>query len=53
MNFVFTDHEKQYGWGKESAERLDFTWKVVAESQELNASWNHRQAIDTSLIPPK
>ena len=53
MSFVFTDHEKQYGWGKESAERLGFTWKVVAESQELNAAWDPRQAIDTSLIPPK
>ncbi len=51
LAFVFTDHEKQFGWGKESAERLAFTWKAVADSQELDAKWDPKQAIDTSLLP--
>ena len=51
MGFVWTDHTKQYGWGKESPERLAFTWEVVAESQEIPKSWDYKQAIDTSLLP--
>jgi NitT/TauT family transport system substrate-binding protein len=50
MTFVFNDHSKQFGFGKEGAERLDFTWKVVQEAQELAKDWNYKQAIDTSLI---
>lgn len=53
MDFVFTDHEKQYGFGKESPERFGFTWQVVAESQELDPKWDAKQAIDTSLLPPQ
>jgi NitT/TauT family transport system substrate-binding protein len=51
MSFVYTDHSKQFGWGKTSPERLAFTWKAVAESQELDKSWNPAQAIDTGLLP--
>src|SRR5471032_1829997 len=36
MKFVFTDHTKEFGWGKESAERLKFSWETIAESQDLN-----------------
>jgi NitT/TauT family transport system substrate-binding protein len=53
MSFVFTDHEAQYGFGKESPERLAFTWQVVAESQELDPKWDYHQALDTSLVPAK
>ena len=53
MTFVFTDHEKQFGWGKISPERLATTWAAVAESQDLDAKWNPNQAFDTSLIPDK
>ena len=49
--FVFNEHTQKYGYGKESAERLAFTWEVVAESQELDKSWDPKQAIDTSLLP--
>jgi NitT/TauT family transport system substrate-binding protein len=49
--FVFTDHEKQYGFGKESPERLAVTWQVVAEAQELDPKWDYHQALDTSLVP--
>jgi hypothetical protein len=51
MSFVWTDHTKQHGYGKESAERLAFTWDVVAESQELPKTWDYKQALDTSLLP--
>jgi len=51
MTFVWTDHTKQYGYGKESPERLAFTWQVVADSLELNKSWDPKQALDTSLLP--
>ena len=50
MAFVYNDHSDKYGWGKESPERLDFTWKAIAESQELKSDWDYKQAIDTSLV---
>jgi NitT/TauT family transport system substrate-binding protein len=53
MTFVYTDHESQFGWGKESPERLAFTYGVVAEAQELDPKWDYKQAIDTSLAPGK
>ena len=34
MTFVFTDHEKQFGWGKARPERLATPGTVVAESQD-------------------
>ena len=49
--FVFNEHSQKYGYGKESPERLAFTWSVVAESQELDPKWDPKQAIDTSLLP--
>ena len=33
MTFVFNDHSKQFGWGKESPERLEFTWEAIAEAR--------------------
>jgi NitT/TauT family transport system substrate-binding protein len=51
MTFVYTDHEKKYGWGKESPERLAFTWQVIAEAQGLDPKWDPQQAFDTSLVP--
>jgi NitT/TauT family transport system substrate-binding protein len=50
LTFVFNDHSQQYGWGKESAERLEFTWKAIAEAQEIKPDWDYKQAIDTSLV---
>ena len=50
LAFVYNDHTQQFGWGKEGPERLEFTWKAVAESQELKLDWNYKQAIDTSLV---
>src|SRR5215469_12101014 len=51
MTFVYTDHEQKYGWGKESPERLAFTWQTIAESQDLDPKWDPKQAFDTSLVP--
>jgi len=51
MEFVYSDHEKQFGFGKESAERLAFTWAAVAQSQDLDPKWDPKQAFDTSLVP--
>ena len=50
LTFVYNDHSQQYGWGKESPDRLDFTWKAIAEAHELDAKWDYKQAIDTSLV---
>jgi NitT/TauT family transport system substrate-binding protein len=51
MTFVYSDHEQKYGWGKESPERLAYTWQAVAESQDLDPKWDPKQAFDTSLVP--
>ncbi len=53
MTFVFTDHEKQFGWGKVSAERLATTWQAIAEAQDLDPKWDPTKAFDTSLVPGK
>lgn len=49
--FVFTDHTKKFGWGKYDPERLGFTWSVVAASQDLDAKWDPKQAVDISMVP--
>jgi len=52
LGFVFNDHQKKHGWGKEDPKRLAFTWSVVAESQEIDkAKFDAKSAIDTSLVP--
>ena len=53
MTFVFTDHEKQFGWGKVSSERLGTTWQAIAEAQDLDKKWDPTKAFDTSLVPDK
>jgi len=37
-------------WGKEGPERLAFTYKAIADAQELDPKWDYKQAIDTSLV---
>ncbi len=51
MGFVFNDHQAQTGLGRFQPERLGFTWRVVAESLQLDQAWNPTQAVDTSLLP--
>ena len=50
MKFVFTDQTAVSGWGKESAERLKFSWDTIAEANELKKDYDYKQAIDTSLV---
>jgi NitT/TauT family transport system substrate-binding protein len=51
MAFVFNDHSKQFGWGKESPERLKFSWDTIAEANELKKDYDYKQAIDTQFVP--
>jgi NitT/TauT family transport system substrate-binding protein len=53
MDFVYTDHEKKFGWGRVSPERLATTYEAVAEAQNLDPKWDPNQAFDTSLLPDK
>ena len=53
LEFVFNDYEKKNGFGAVTTERLEETWKVVADAQELDPKWNPAQAIDTRFLPPK
>lgn len=50
LEFAFNDHTDKYGWGKESPERLAFTWKAVSEAQQLPSDWAPTQIMDTSFI---
>ena len=50
MAFVFSDHEKQFGFGQVSPDRLTTTWEAVASSQELPMSWDPRQAFETKFV---
>jgi len=53
MTFVFNDHQRAVGLGRFGAERLANTWRVVAESQQIDpASFDPAKAIDTSMLPP-
>lgn len=51
MTFVFNDHQRQTGLGRFDPERLAFTWRVVAESLNLNPDWDPTQAVDTRFLP--
>ncbi|SDB66992.1 ABC transporter substrate-binding protein [Belnapia rosea] len=51
MSFVFTDHARETGLGRFQPERLATTWKVVAESLQLDPNWDPAGAINTSLLP--
>ena len=50
MKFVFNDHSKEFGWGKESPERLKFSWETIATANELKADFDYKTAIDTSKV---
>jgi NitT/TauT family transport system substrate-binding protein len=51
VSFVFTDHARETGLGRFEPARLANTWRVVAESLQLDAAWDPSQAVDTSLLP--
>lgn len=50
MKFVFNDHSKEFGWGKESPERLKFSWETIASANELKPGFDYKTAIDTSKV---
>jgi NitT/TauT family transport system substrate-binding protein len=50
--FVFNDHSVATGLGRFEPARLANTWRVVAESQQIDpASFDPNKAVDTSLLP--
>lgn len=51
MGFVFNEHSNATGFGRFEAERLKYTWEVVAASQDLPKDWDYTQVVDTSLLP--
>ncbi len=51
MTYVFNDHQRQTGLGRQDPARLRFTWEQIAASQQLDAGWNYAQAVDLSLLP--
>ncbi|WP_425065665.1 ABC transporter substrate-binding protein [Reyranella sp.] len=51
MKFVFNDHTKEFGWGKESPDRLKFSWETIATANELKPEFDYKTAIDTSKVP--
>jgi NitT/TauT family transport system substrate-binding protein len=50
MKFVFNDHSKEFGWGKESPDRLKFSWETIATANELKPGFDYKTAIDTSKV---
>lgn len=53
LDFVFNEHSQETGLGEYSPERLDFTWSVVKEAQEIDADFDPAEALDTSLMPTR
>lgn len=51
MGYVFNDHQRATGLGRQADDRLLFTWQQVAGSQDLPATWDYRQAVDLSFLP--
>lgn len=52
MTYVFNDHQRATGLGRWESERLAFTWRNVAESQQLDpASINPTSFITTNFLP--
>ncbi|WP_137123906.1 ABC transporter substrate-binding protein [Roseomonas sp. HF4] len=51
MTYVFNDHQRQTGLGRQDPARMRFTWEQIAASQQLDAAWDYRQAIDLSHLP--
>jgi NitT/TauT family transport system substrate-binding protein len=52
MTYVFTDHMRETGFGRWADDRLAFTWRNVAESQQIDpASQNPASFITTRFLP--
>jgi NitT/TauT family transport system substrate-binding protein len=53
LTYVFNDHQKNFGFGRTSPERLTATWAAVADAQELDKNWDAGQAFDTRFLSAK
>lgn len=51
IDYVFNPGQKKVGTGRFDPNELAFTWKVVAESQDLDPKLDYKSAIDTSNLP--
>lgn len=52
MTYVFNDHQRATGFGRWESERLAFTWRNVAESQQIDpATINPASFITTNFLP--
>ena len=51
LEYVFNPSQEKAGTGKFDAERMTFTWKAVADAQQLDPSWDYHQALDTEFVP--
>jgi len=52
MTYVFNDHQRATGFGRWENDRLAFTWRNVAESQQLDpASLNPSSFVTTNFLP--
>ena len=51
IEYAFNPIQQKAGTGKFDAEELAFTWKVVAESQNLDVKKDFMKAVDTSHLP--
>lgn len=51
VQYVFNPNQAKAGTGRFDPAELAFTWKIVAESQQLDASKDPAQAIDTTHLP--
>jgi NitT/TauT family transport system substrate-binding protein len=51
VEYVFNPIQQKAGTGKFDPEELAFTWKVVAESQDLDVKKDYKAAVDTTNLP--
>ncbi|HYF09602.1 MAG TPA: ABC transporter substrate-binding protein [Acetobacteraceae bacterium] len=51
LSYVFNEHQRQTGFGRQDPARLRFTWEQVASSQQLDANWDFNQAMDLRHLP--
>jgi len=52
LTYVFSDHQRATGFGRWEAERLGFTWRNVAESQQIDpATIQPASFVTTTFLP--
>lgn len=51
IDYVFNPIQQKTGTGRFDPDELAFTWKVVAESQDLDQALDYTKTIDTTHLP--